>query len=102
MNEAQHRIASAPIILIKKDTLPPGRHFHIGLYGMCRSSGYHFSVKILEQGKKFAKKILNRVGGSLIPVLLQFFQVLEESEMNLLAQAFFGYFPLLTKGVPVK
>ena len=55
VSEAQHRIASAPITLIKKGTLPPGSHFHIGLYGMCRSSGYHFSVKILEQGKKSAK-----------------------------------------------
>ena len=59
-------------------------------------------MKILEQGKKFAKKVLNRVGGSLIPVILQFSQVLEESEMNLLAQAFFRYFPLLTKGLTVK
>ena len=62
-------------------------------------------MKILEQGKKSAKKILNRVGGgggSLIPVLLHFSQVLEESEMNLLAEAFFRYFPLLTNGVTVK
>ena len=41
-------------------------------------------------------------GGSLIPVLLQFSQVLEESKMNLLAQAFFRYFPWITKGVTVK
>ena len=69
---------------------------------MCRSLGYHFSVKILEQGKKFAKNPKPGRGGSLIPVLLQFSQVLEESEMNLLARAFFGYYPLLTKGVTVK
>ena len=55
VSEAQHRIASAHITLIKKGTLLPGSHFHIGLYRMCGPSGYNFLVKILEQGKKSAK-----------------------------------------------
>ena len=29
-----------------------GGHFHINLYGTCRSSGYHFSAEIPEPGIK--------------------------------------------------
>ena len=54
MSEAQHRIANAPITLIKKGTSLQG-HFHIGLYWMF-SSGYHFSVKILQHWVKNLQK----------------------------------------------
>ena len=95
VSEAQHRIASAPITLIKKGTLPPGAlpYWAVSDVPFFRVS---FSVKKCAKNPKPGK------GGNLIPVLLQFSQVLEESKMNLLAQAFFRYFPLLTKGVTVK
>ena len=56
VSEAQHRIASAPITLIKKGTLPPGTLPYWAVPDVPFFRVSFFSEKI-------GKKILNRVGG---------------------------------------